>query len=68
MMKQMAEHTQMDPINRKKRLLDFTRRLHSTPKSVEQLTKWNTDIDQQLVTFEGRALEQEKMLFGRDKT
>lgn len=67
MMKIMAEHTQMDPVNRKKRLLEFTNRLHATDKCKDQLKAFNTDIDDELVTFSGRALYQESMCFGNGK-
>lgn len=68
MMRGMAEHTQMDPMKRTNRLLDFTRRLHNTPNSVSQMTSFSTDIDKQLVSFNGRALKQETMLFGGGAT
>lgn len=64
MMRGMAEHTQMDPERRKIRLLDFTRRLHRTPNSLQQLQRFNTDLDSQLISFDGRALPQEVMIFG----
>lgn len=67
MMKGMAEHTQMDPERRKNRLLDFTRRLHRTPDSLEQLRRFNTDIDNELIAFEGRSLNQEIILFGDNR-
>lgn len=64
MMRGMAEHTQMDPERRKNRLLDFTRRLHNTPNSLQQLQRFNTDLDNKLVSFDGRALPQEQIIFG----
>lgn len=67
-MRDMAVHTQMDPTNRKKRLLDFTTRLHQSEESKAQLAAFNTDINDDLVTFKGRALPQETMLFGENKT
>lgn len=67
MMKAMAEHTQMDPENRKKRLLDLSRRWHSTKECTQQLNAFNTDIEKQLVQFTGRALPQEEILLGRDR-
>lgn len=68
MMKAMAEHTQMDPDRRKFRLLAFTNRLHQSTESVKTLQEFNTDITKQLVTFEGRELPQELMIFGDGKT
>jgi aubergine len=68
MMKAMAEHTQLDPERRRNRLLDFTSRLHSQPACVNQMESFNTNIDEKLVTFSGRALKQETMVFGGGKT
>lgn len=68
MMKAMADHTQMDPEKRRTRLLDFTKRLHKSQESVKKLEAFNTDIADQLVEFEGRALSQEVMVFGDAKT
>lgn len=67
-MKAMAEHTQMDPEKRKTRLLTFPKRLHQSVESVTNLEEFHTDITNQLVTFEGRELKQELMIFGDDKT
>lgn len=64
MMRAMADHTQMDPERRKNRLLDFTKRVHSTAESRAQLEVHQTDIDSNLVQFAGRALKQEAILFG----
>lgn len=68
MMKAMATHTQMDPEHRVKRLIDFTDRIHSTPESMRILGEFNTDIDRRLIEFKGRALKQETILFGNDKS
>lgn len=67
MMKAMAEHTQMDPENRKRRLLEFTKRLHESEESKKALKAFSTDIGTSLVEFNGRALAQETMLFGESK-
>lgn len=67
MMKAMAVHTQMDPVKRVQRLLDFTRRIHQSKESLAALAAFNTDIDSGIVKFKGRALAQEKMLFGGNK-
>lgn len=58
----------MDPKNRQKRLLELVTRLYSSEESRKKLEGFQTDIDKQLVTFSGRALNQEKMIFGRDQT
>lgn len=68
MMKAMAVHTQMDPINRTNRLLELTASLNTRPESVEQLRLFNVHLERDLVTFKGRALPQETMIFGNNKT
>ena len=68
MMKAMACHTRMDPTNRKNRLLEFTRRLHQTRQCIATLEAFNTNIEETLVEFKGRALPQETMFFGNSST
>lgn len=68
MMKAMAEHTQMDPERRRNRLEGLTKRLYETDASRQKMQSFNTEIDRHLVTFQGRALSQEVMLFGNEKT
>lgn len=68
MMRAMAEHIQLDPERRKNRLIDFTRRIHLKNECKQVLLGFDTDLDQQLITFPGRELKQETMVFGKDKT
>lgn len=67
-MKAMADHTQMDPTRRCNRLLEFSKRMHSTEAAVATMNSFNCDLAGQLVTINGRALDQELMLFGGGKT
>lgn len=67
MMKDLAVHTQMEPNKRIERLLDFTKRIHNSAESVATLKSFSTDIDDKVVSFAGRALQQELMYFGADK-
>lgn len=64
MMRAMADHTQMDPDRRTTRLLTFSKRLLETPSSVAELDKFDMGIGKDLVKFQGRALKQEKILYG----
>lgn len=66
MMKAMAEHTQMDPERRTSRLLALQRTLKECQASCEQMEKFNMRLDSQLVTFQGRALNQEYITFGNE--
>lgn len=58
----------MDPMNRHKRLLQLVTRLYESDESRQKLESFNTDIDKQVVTFNGRVLPQEKMIFGAGQT
>ena len=68
MMRAMAEHTQMDPERRKTRLLEMVRRINEAPRSVQQLSEFSVGIDRNLIQFDGRALKQEAILYGQDKS
>lgn len=68
MMKAMAEHTQMDPEKRSHRLLQFATKLQESETSKKQLKDFSCDIERQLVSFNGRALKQETMLFGNNQS
>ncbi|CRL00554.1 CLUMA_CG013814, isoform A [Clunio marinus] len=68
MARAMADHTQMPPQTRSERLTDLRRRLDQSLDSKAQLANFNTDIDRRIVTFNGRALKQETMLFGGGRT
>lgn len=68
MMRAMADHTQMNPENRRKRLLELTTRWSKTEKSRAVFNEFNAEPEKQLVTFKGRALKQEEMVFGEGKT
>ncbi|XP_050528664.1 piwi-like protein Siwi [Daktulosphaira vitifoliae] len=61
LMRDMAVHTRVDPNERVKRLTNFAHRLLSTPKSVEELKKWNLTLGKNLVELSGRVLPPEKI-------
>ena len=58
----------MDPERRKTRLLEMVRRINEAPRSVQQLSGFNVGIDRNLIQFEGRAMKQEQILYGQDKS
>ena len=68
MMKAMADHTQMDPERRRTRLQTLTERLYNTPESVMQLSRFDMELDRNILRFGGRALNQETILFGFNRT
>lgn len=67
MMRTMATHTQVDPENRKARLVSFVNRIRSDEESKKVMNSWNININNELVKIRGRALQQETMIFGDDK-
>ena len=64
MMRDLSNHTRLNPDMRIQRLMSFNQRLHSEPKVIEQLNEWNLRLDKQLVTLPGRVLPPEKIVFG----
>jgi aubergine-like protein len=68
MIQAMAQHTQLNPDRRKARIERLTARLYDTPESALQLSRFNMDIDKSIFTFQGRALKQEMMVFGKGQT
>jgi aubergine len=67
-MKALSEFTRMDPEKRIKSLTDFSRRLINTPESSETLTKFNVQLNPNMVEITGRKLRQEAIIFGNGKT
>lgn len=67
MMKALGEYTRMEPTKRVDRLNDFAKRILTTKASAETLTKFGVAMDQNLLRISGRALNGEKILFGRER-
>ena len=67
MMRAMAEHTQMDPERRVRRLMEFTTSLNTTPECREILENFHAGVSRELVEIPGRALIQESIRFGGEK-
>lgn len=57
----------MDPIKRVNRLLDFNNRLIGTQQGIEKFQKYDTFLEKNLVSLEGRLLKQEEIIFGNDR-
>lgn len=67
MMKAMGEHTRLNPQNRAQRLLEYSRRINQTKASNDVLESFGLEMSRELRTFGGRVINQEKILFGRDR-
>lgn len=63
-MQELSNYTRLSPDDRVKQLLKFNKRIQSTPDSVNVLTEWKMELEDQLVTIPGRELLAESILFG----
>lgn len=68
LMRAMAQHTQIVPDMRIKKLMAFNRRLQTTPESIDVIREWQMELDTKLVEFKARELPSEIIYFGNDKT
>lgn len=58
----VAQHTRIDPTRRIQKLLEYNRRLSSTPASTAILTEWNMRLDPNLVELPARVLPIENII------
>lgn len=64
----MKPYSQMVPRTRMQRLLDYNKRVQTTPASVDVLREWNLELDRKLVDVDGHRLKAEQLLFGENRT
>lgn len=64
MMRALDTHTRLGPEGRQARLLNFSRRMNSNPKIVQDLKNWEMDLPTRLVEFGGRILPPETIVQG----
>ncbi|XP_057321204.1 piwi-like protein Siwi isoform X2 [Microplitis mediator] len=67
LMAALAVHTRLNPERRIEKLLNFNRRLQTTPEVVEEYRKWNLRLDTNLVEIPARILPPENIIFGNMK-
>ncbi|XP_064631456.1 piwi-like protein 1 [Lineus longissimus] len=60
-MKDIAQHTRVDPTSRRKRLEGFSRELRSHDNAKQELANWGFGIDHQLATVQARVLPPEQI-------
>jgi aubergine-like protein len=65
-MRDLGEHTRINPPVRLKRLENFNQRLQREGAVQQDLKLWNMKLAQKLVEFQGRVLPQEKIVQGHD--
>lgn len=68
LMRAMAQHTQIVPDMRIRKLMAFNRRLQTTPESIDVIREWQMELDTKLVEFKARELPSEIIYFGNEKT
>ena len=68
LMRAMSDYTRLNPDARMERLMIFNNRVQTTPASVNVLRNWNMELNNELVTFNGRALPQETIKFGGERS
>ncbi|RZB39309.1 aubergine [Asbolus verrucosus] len=66
LMKTLASHTRIGVESRIRKLMDFSRQIHSRPEVVQEIRRWDLDIGERLVQFQGRVLPNEHIVSGGD--
>lgn len=66
-MSAVAQYTRLGPSDRIKKLLDFNRRLQTTPDSMKVLNEWSMSLEHQMVELVGRKLDSESVVFGNNR-
>lgn len=66
-MRDLAEHTRVDPTTRYKSLRRFIDQVQTLPDSAAELKNWKLEFAKDLVTYGARVLPQEK-IYQKDKT
>lgn len=64
MMRELANHTRVSPDGRIQRLEQFSRRMRTNPKIVEELKRWDMELASKLVDIPGRILPPEYIIQG----
>ncbi|CAF0863904.1 unnamed protein product, partial [Didymodactylos carnosus] len=62
-MREMAQHTHVDPMIRYARLNEFIHDIYDNKEAQKELEKWNINLCDNLVEFEARILDNEQILY-----
>lgn len=62
LMKALGEHTRVGPQGRMEQLRAFSQRLQRCPRAVEEIKRWDLQLAQDLIEFQGRVLPEEQIL------
>lgn len=64
-MKDIAAHTRVSPMQRQQAMMKFIDNINSCPEAVKELTSWGVQLDQTMLRTQGRQLPLEKIVLGR---
>ncbi|KAJ8670821.1 hypothetical protein QAD02_002080, partial [Eretmocerus hayati] len=68
LMKALADHTRVPPEQRIQKLMNFSQRLRGKREILEEFSKWNFELDTNLIELSGRIIPGQLLYFGRKKT
>lgn len=66
-MKEINRFTKIGPDSRIERLLKFNERLRNCPESIGHLTRWDLELEKNLVEIPARILPYPQLLFGNNR-
>lgn len=66
-MKEINRYTKIGPDSRIERLLKFNERLRNCPESMEPLSRWNLELESNLVEIPARILPYPQLVFGNNR-
>ncbi|XP_044016135.1 piwi-like protein Siwi [Aphidius gifuensis] len=68
LMEALAERSRIPVESYAQKIIAISKRFNENPSAVAELTKWNLQLDQQLVTIPGRILPDSKIIFANNLT
>lgn len=63
-MKDIAAHTRVSPMQRQQAMMKFIDNINSSPEAISELSSWGIQLDQGMLRTEGRQLPLEKIFLG----
>eukprot|EP00095_Tigriopus_kingsejongensis_P011291 maker-scaffold14_size734282-snap-gene-2.24 protein:Tk11291 transcript:maker-scaffold14_size734282-snap-gene-2.24-mRNA-1 annotation:"piwi-like protein 1" len=65
LMREVATHTRIDPLQRQKTLKEFIQKVKSTPEAKEILANWGMEMDDSSIELQGRVIDPERIHFAK---
>lgn len=66
-MKDIAAHTRVSPMQRQQAMMKFIDNINSCPEALHELTSWGVQLDQTMLRTQGRQLPLEKIILGSNQ-